>query len=195
VAWLTSRLVALGFSVEVLGHDRGRPLVIAHRAARGLDGHLVLYGHYDVTPFGREQQWTHPPRELTVADGRLFAYATDDYWIDTGKPDLYLQANLDLVTGVRPGHACEPVAPGAFVDPSSTLIDSVVDHGATIAAGAHVDHSVVLAGAMIEANARVVRSSVMGRVEQGASIIDCVIGADGVVAAGEHLEGIRRPAP
>jgi mannose-1-phosphate guanylyltransferase len=149
----------------------------------------------DRIPVGQKTSIERITFPAIVADGRLFAHATDDYWIDTGKPDLYLQANLDLVTGVRPGHACEPVAAGAFVEPSATLIDSVVDHGATIEAGARVDHAVVLAGAVIEANALVVRSSVMGRVEQGASIIDCVIGADGVVAAGEHLEGIRRPAP
>ncbi len=78
VEWLFGRLTALGFTVDVLGRDRGRPLVVAHREARGLDGHLVLYGHYDVTPFGREQKWTHPPRELTVADGRLFARGVAD---------------------------------------------------------------------------------------------------------------------
>lgn len=78
VEWLVSRLGTLGFTVEVLGHGRGRPLVIARREPRGLDGHLVLYGHYDVTPFGREQKWTHPPRELTVADGRLFARGIAD---------------------------------------------------------------------------------------------------------------------
>lgn len=78
VDWLASRLTALGFTVEALGHDLGRPLLVAHREARGLDGHVVLYGHYDVTPFGREQRWTHPPRELTVADGRLFARGVAD---------------------------------------------------------------------------------------------------------------------
>jgi hypothetical protein len=78
VEWLASRLGALGFTVEALGHDQGRPLVVAHREARGLNGHLVLYGHYDVTPFGLEQKWTHPPRELTVADGRLFARGVAD---------------------------------------------------------------------------------------------------------------------
>jgi hypothetical protein len=31
-----------------------------------------------VTPFGREQKWKHPPRELTVADGRLFARGVAD---------------------------------------------------------------------------------------------------------------------
>lgn len=78
VEWLASRLRALGFTVEALRHDRGRPLLVAHREARGLDGHVVLYGHYDVTSFGREQKWTHPPRELTVAGGRLFARGVAD---------------------------------------------------------------------------------------------------------------------
>jgi hypothetical protein len=78
VDWLFGRLTALGFTVEAHGRDRGRPLVVAHREARGLAGHVVLYGHYDVTPFGREQKWKHPPRELTVADGRLFARGVAD---------------------------------------------------------------------------------------------------------------------
>lgn len=78
VEWLSGRLTALGFKVEAHGRDRGRLLLVAHREARGLAGHIVLYGHYDVTPFGREQKWKHPPRELTVADGRLFARGVAD---------------------------------------------------------------------------------------------------------------------
>ncbi len=78
VAWLASRLAGLGFAVEAVGRDRGRPLVVAHREARGLDGHVVFYGHYDVTPFGHEERWTHPPRVLTVAGGRLFARGVAD---------------------------------------------------------------------------------------------------------------------
>jgi hypothetical protein len=78
VEWLTCRLAALGFSVEVRGHGDGRPLIVAHRESRGLDGHIVLYGHYDTTPFGREQKWAHPPRDLTVTDGRLLARGVAD---------------------------------------------------------------------------------------------------------------------
>jgi hypothetical protein len=78
VQWLSARLVALGFSVEVLGRELGRPLVVARREPRGLAGHVVLYGHYDVTPFGREQKWTHPPRVLTESGGRLFARGVAD---------------------------------------------------------------------------------------------------------------------
>ena len=36
-----------------------------------------------------------------VAQGTLAALATDDYWIDAGRPSLYLRANLDLVTAGR----------------------------------------------------------------------------------------------
>ncbi len=78
VAWIAGHLTAMGFAVEILGHTLGQPLIVARREARGLDGHVVLYGHYDVTPFGREQRWTHPPRELTVEDGRLFARGVAD---------------------------------------------------------------------------------------------------------------------
>lgn len=78
VDWLVDQLEALGFEVETMGHDLGRPLVVARRPAQGLAGHVALYGHYDVTPFGREQKWRHPPRELTDADGRLFARGVAD---------------------------------------------------------------------------------------------------------------------
>lgn len=78
VAWLSDQLTSLGFQVELLGADQGPPLMVARRGARGLAGHVVLYGHYDVTPFGREERWTHPPRDLTQADGRLFARGVAD---------------------------------------------------------------------------------------------------------------------
>jgi len=78
VAWLSDRLVSLGFTVETLGRDLGKPLVAARRPPRGLAGHVVLYGHYDVTPHGRESRWAHPPRELTLADGRLHARGVAD---------------------------------------------------------------------------------------------------------------------
>ena len=34
-----------------------------------------------------------------AARGTLFGMATDDYWIDVGRPDLLLQANLDRLAG------------------------------------------------------------------------------------------------
>ena len=34
-----------------------------------------------------------------AAESRLYALCTDDYWIDTGRPEYYRQANLDAVSG------------------------------------------------------------------------------------------------
>ena len=130
-----------------------------------------------------------------VADRGVFGLATDDYWIDTGKPDLYLAANIDLVTGRRVGQTCDAVAAGAHVDDTASVTASVVDDGATVSADAVVERSVLLHGAHVGAGARVSGSVVMGHVGDGAVVVDSVLGAGAVVDAGEHLVGHRRPDP
>jgi mannose-1-phosphate guanylyltransferase len=130
-----------------------------------------------------------------VAAGRVFAMATEDYWIDTGKPDQYLVANLDVVSGRRPQLRCEAVSEGAVVDPHSTVIGSIVAAGAQVDAGAEVRDSVVLAGGSVGRHARVTGSVVMGHIGAGATVVDCVIGADGGVADGASLTGARVPDP
>ncbi len=130
-----------------------------------------------------------------VADRGVFGLATDDYWIDTGKPDLYLAANIDLVTGRRVGQTCDAVAPRAHVDATASVTASVVDDGATVSADAVVERSVLLHGAHVGAGARVSGSVVMGHVGDGAVVVDSVLGAGAVVDAGEHLVGHRRPDP
>jgi ADP-glucose pyrophosphorylase len=125
----------------------------------------------------------------------LFALATDDYWIDTGKPDLYLAANLDLLDGHRPHDRCEGLAPGATVHPSAVVDTSIVAAGVTVGPRARVVRSVLLGGAVVDADAEVVGSVVMGRVSASASVIDCVIGADALVGPGEVVTGERRPSP
>jgi ADP-glucose pyrophosphorylase len=54
---------------------------------------------------------------------------------------------------------------------------------------------VILDGAVIADGAQVTDSVVMGHVEAGAVVSSSVIGAEGVVAAGEHVQGERRPDP
>jgi mannose-1-phosphate guanylyltransferase len=130
-----------------------------------------------------------------VGDRGLFAHATDDYWIDTGKPDLYLEANLDLIDGRRPGQSCKAVAPGARVDAAAAVTGSVVADGVVVAAGARVERSVLLTGASVGEGASVSDSVVMGRLAAGSTVIGCVIGADAVVEAGERLTDRRRPDP
>jgi mannose-1-phosphate guanylyltransferase len=129
-----------------------------------------------------------------VADGTLAAVATDDYWLDTGLPESYRRANLDLLQPGRPV-TCEPVAPGARVAADAVVLGSIVDRGAVVGAGARVLDSVLLAGAQVGAGAVVERSIVMGVVGAGARLCDAVVGAAGEVPAGDEVVGRRVPEP
>ncbi|MFM8847256.1 MAG: sugar phosphate nucleotidyltransferase [Actinomycetota bacterium] len=149
-------------------------------------------------PTGRKVSIERETFPAIVADGRLFAMSTDDYWIDTGRPEPYLRANLDMIDGVRRASAVGPVAAvetGAIVEAGALVRHSLVSAGARIDAGASVEDSVVLATGRVGAGAIVVRSIVMGEVGGGARVVDSVIGAAGVVAPGENLEGARVPDP
>jgi mannose-1-phosphate guanylyltransferase len=130
-----------------------------------------------------------------VAAGRLAAYATDDYWLDTGRPDLYLRANLDLASGRR-GPVDEPVVSvGALVDRAADVHDALVGDGCIVGAGASVAESVLLPGAVVEPGATVRSSIVAGTVGAGADIVDTVVGRGHRVPARAVVVGERMPRP
>ena len=129
-----------------------------------------------------------------VADGTLAAMATDDYWIDTGRPDTYLQANLDLIDGTR-ATILSSVGPQAQIDPSASIVHSVIGEGAVIGAGCVLVDSVVLPGAIIGARVRMEHSVVMGAVGDECTVTNCVIGLDGRLAAGTVATSQRIPDP
>lgn len=131
---------------------------------------------------------------LVAADGGLYAMATDDYWIDTGRPELYLQANLDLLAEVRRHDRCVAVHGSASVDPAAIIDRSVVGAGSVVGA-ATVRNSVLLPGAVVGDAAVVTDSVLMGRVGAGAVVHNSVLGADGAVESGEQLRDARRPDP
>ena len=130
-----------------------------------------------------------------AAESRLYALCTDDYWIDTGRPEYYRQANLDAVSGLR-RTVLEPArGEGAKVD--GAVDGSVLGAGVEVAAGADVRASVLLSGARVGRGAVVV-NSVLGRdaeVGAGAVLDDVVLGSGAIVEAGEHLSNARRPVP
>jgi mannose-1-phosphate guanylyltransferase len=132
---------------------------------------------------------------LIVADGRLFAMATDDYWIDTGRPEPYLRANLDMIDGVRRDLSAPGVENGADVHATALVEHSLVSSGAVIAPGASVHDSVILATAVIHEGALVRDSIVMGTVGARARIIDTVVGVAGVIPEGAALEHAFVPDP
>jgi len=129
-----------------------------------------------------------------VSSGRLAAVATDDYWLDTGRPELYLRANLDLITGVR-GPALDGVAPGATVAADASVTDVVVEGGASVDSGATVARSVLLPGAHVARDASVTDSIVAGHVGAGATLERAVIGAGHRVPDGASVVDARLPAP
>jgi mannose-1-phosphate guanylyltransferase len=116
-----------------------------------------------------------------VRDGSLFALADDRYWVDTGTPTAFLEANFDYVEGRR----------GPFIAPGLTdRGDGVYVGGESDLQGDVVAHSVVFARCTVEPDARVERT-VLGRgsvVSAGALVSDsvlmndCHIAADAVVA-------------
>ncbi len=130
-----------------------------------------------------------------VARRDLAAVATDDYWLDTGRPQFYLQANLDLLNGRRGATDGPAVADGAVVDPTADVTGSVVGPDAVVGRGAVVVRSLVLPGGVVEERATVVDSIIAGRVCPGARVLDSVIGATYTVPADSELESATLPQP
>lgn len=132
-----------------------------------------------------------------VARRALYAFVTDDYWIDTGTPQAYIRAQLDIVEGERPGVEVDGVrtASGCIVagdaKADGTLLAVYVGSGARTEEGAVVERSVIGRGAVVESGA-VVRDAVLlpgARVRAGGAIASGVVGWGGVVSRGAVLCG------
>jgi mannose-1-phosphate guanylyltransferase len=149
----------------------------------------------DRIPEGRKVSVERETFPAIVADGGLYAVQSDAYWVDAGTPETYLQVQLDLLDGVR-GAPEDGRHSAAVVDPTATIVRSVLGAGAVVGAGAQVRDSVLFAGATVAAGASVT-GSVLGAgasVAEGASVADLsVIGDAAEVAAGESLVAVRRP--
>jgi mannose-1-phosphate guanylyltransferase len=124
---------------------------------------------------------------LIAAAGGLYGHATNDYWIDAGRPELYRAANLDLLGDARTHDRCEAVSPTAAVDAEAIVINSIVGDDVVVSAGARIIDSVLLPGAEVGPAASVEASLVMGRVGRGARVESAIVGADGTVADGDVL--------
>jgi mannose-1-phosphate guanylyltransferase len=129
-----------------------------------------------------------------VAGGRMYAVATDDYWIDAGRPELYLRANLDLVSGRRRDRA-EAVHPAAKLAGDVALEDAVIGPGASVGAGAVVTRSVLLPGASVGAGTVVEDSIVMGSAGDRARVVRAVVGAGAIILDDESVVDARVPEP
>lgn len=139
-------------------------------------------------PTGRKVSIERETFPALVDEGRLYAYPEEVYWLDTGRPEQYLQANLDLVDGLR-----SVTLDGTFNDASVAHTRSVIADGATIGKDASIVDSVVLAGASIGAGAQLERAIIAGTVGEGAVVVDAVVGATGHLEDHGELRGGRLP--
>ena len=168
----------------------------------------------DRIPRGRRVNIERETFPAMVGDGTLRGLADPAYWLDVGTPERLLQANLDVVHGLRPAVEVEPsdvggvgsgadvagsiLAAGAVVADGATVTGSALGRGVRVGAGAVVEDAVLLAGATVGEGATVRRSLVGPGAQVGAqaSLTGlCVIGDGAGIEAGAALVGTFVPDP
>lgn len=130
-----------------------------------------------------------------AADGSLFAVQSPAYWLDAGTPESYLQAQLDLIDGLR-GDTEPAVHPSVELDGDALVSHSVVMKGARIGGSVELANSVVLPGAQIESGS-VISDSIIGAgatIGQGSRLQELtVVGHEVRIEPGSVLVGVRVP--
>lgn len=142
-------------------------------------------------PRGRRVSVERETFPAVAADGRFHSLATDDYWIDAGRPELFRRANLDLVNGRRT-EVVAPIAPDADIAPDAVVVDSVIG-AAHVGARARISGSVLLPGAHVGADASIEDSIVAGTVGREAVLVRTVVGRDAKISDGEQCCDARVP--
>jgi len=189
--------------------DEGRVRAFVEKPVPGTEPtNLINAGTYVLEPSaldriaqGRRVSIERETFPAMVADGTLFATADGGvYWLDTGTPDAYLRAQVDVLEGRRSvPERVDPLErdPSARVAPSAVVRSSVLAAGAQVGEGAEIIESVLHVNATVGAGAHVHRSIVGegATVGDGASVRGLsVIGYGESVAAGADLQGARIPA-
>lgn len=105
-----------GARVSVHQHDGASPIIIAAFDGAA-DRTLLFYDHYDVQPADPLHEWTTPPFEPAVRDGRLYARGVAD-----NKGDL--TSRLAAVLALREAHGRLP-CPVKFLIEGEEEIGSV----------------------------------------------------------------------
>ncbi len=174
----------------------------------------------DFIPPGRPasiERETFP--ELIALGKSLYAYTTNDYWIDLGRPEHYLAAHRDVLRGemplaIEPGISGEgadalrdnpaivaPVHAGAdvVVDPSATVGPNVVlGQGCSVGAEAVIRESVLWERVSVGSGASIDEAIIASGVTIGAKAQlgrGSVIGHDVSVEPGQVLEPGSRVGP
>jgi NDP-sugar pyrophosphorylase family protein len=178
----------------VVHDENGRVSAFVEKPAKGQEPtdeinagtYLLERDILDFIPPGRNvsiERATFP--DVIAAGKAIYAYTTADYWLDLGRPEQYLAAHRDVLSGAMP-LAVEPGISGdgsealrghpGVIPPVHAAADVVVDASATV--GPNV---VFGRGCSIGAGAVVRESVLWERVSVGAdAVIEEAILASGV---------------
>jgi acetylornithine deacetylase/succinyl-diaminopimelate desuccinylase-like protein len=98
--WLAGHLIDAGLQAEVL-ETPGHPVVLGSWRGAGDDAPTILiYGHYDVQPAEPLDEWTTPPFEPNLREGRIYARGAAD---DKGQVHMHVKAlEACLAAGALP---------------------------------------------------------------------------------------------
>lgn len=79
IEFIADALDGYGFEIDIFTYDEGRANLVARLAATAPGGllPLVFSGHVDTVPLGRGE-WTTPPFDGMVRDGRLYGRGASD---------------------------------------------------------------------------------------------------------------------
>lgn len=123
-----------------------------------------------------------------VKDGKLFCHKSESYWLDTGTPETYLRAQIDLGDDL--------ISKSASIQDTAEVFNSLIGDEVEILGGVKVSNSAILGGAVVETGA-VIENSILGygaHVCEGASLKNlCVIGDNCRVEPNAELDGVRIP--
>ena len=107
--------------------------------------------------------------QLVNSGAKVYGYVENAYWLDIGTPKALLKASTEIV--LRTGQGL--VMPGATVDSTAEISGgSCVGRGATVAAGARIEGSIIEANAVIGDQAIISNSFIAAgaTVDNGAEI-------------------------
>src|SRR5579871_6166 len=140
----------------------------------------------DLIPRGQNVSIERVTFPKAIAEGSaIYAYTTDDYWLDVGRPEQYLAAHRDVLSGTMP----LTIEPGISGDGSDALrghpgvIPPVhADDDVVVDASAKIGPNVVLGKGCSIGSGAIVRESVLWeRVSVGAdALVEEAIVASGV---------------
>jgi acetylornithine deacetylase/succinyl-diaminopimelate desuccinylase-like protein len=87
--WLANHLRGIGLHDTQIVRTRGNPIVVASWRRAPAATTLLIYGHYDVQPAEKVNDWQQPPFEPAVRAGALYGRGASD---DKGQMFVHLKA-------------------------------------------------------------------------------------------------------